>query len=186
MPRPGRQPIVEILKPILKERGFRKVALNWRKVKGDFIQVFNLQSGGFGDYYMLNMGLAIRSKGSSEQPTEASCDLRYRLDSLRRKQPGKPDVLDMETPMDPAIREQHIRRLTDESLKWLEEMASREAILDVIEKRKADPAAFARVWICRGAYEYAGVPLPKPAKSSKKKPAVQIIAVDIKSRFFKT
>lgn len=184
MPRPGRQPIVDLLKPLLKERGFAKERQNWRRTEGDFIHVFNLQSGAHGDYYFFNAGIYFRTLGDLQKPTEDQCGVRKRLDSHLRTEPDNRDVLRMDRGMRWEVhagqirrstleeaaempweeRAGHIRRLALEGVAWLERMSSREAILQVIEDRKRDKHSHPGVSVCREGYEYVGIPLqpPKP------------------------
>jgi hypothetical protein len=72
--------------------------------------------------------------------------------------------MDRDMPWDK--RSLHITRLAVEAVDWLEKISSREAILQVIEDKKADKMSHPRVVVCRQGYEYVGIPLlpPQPIK----------------------
>jgi hypothetical protein len=71
-----------ILKPVLKEFGFRKKGGTWWRQLDCFIQVVNIQGSQFSKRFYLNLGVYIKELGDVEWPAEYDCHIRVRLNSI--------------------------------------------------------------------------------------------------------
>ncbi len=71
---------VKFLSPLLRERGFKKSSMTWRKDQGESVAVLNVQRSQWdkADYYV-NLGLYFRALGEDKSPTENKCHVRVRL-----------------------------------------------------------------------------------------------------------
>lgn len=69
-----------VLGPLLKEHGFRKQHLNWRKDLGESIAVLNVQISPWGDRsYYVNVGVYLKVLGTELAPPHNRCHVQERL-----------------------------------------------------------------------------------------------------------
>ena len=71
-----------ILKPVLKEAGFRKKSGTWWKHTQGFTQVINIQGSQFSNRFFLNLGVYLHALGEQEWPAEYDCHIRARLSNI--------------------------------------------------------------------------------------------------------
>ena len=69
----------QIIKPRLKELGFKKSGLNWRRSLPDLVHVVNIQRSQWGPEFYINLGVYITALGSDDQPRHNRCHIRARL-----------------------------------------------------------------------------------------------------------
>jgi hypothetical protein len=68
------------LAPLLKEQGFKKERLNWRKDLGPSTAVLNIQVSPWGDRsYYVNVGVYLKVLGAEVRPTHNRCHIQQRL-----------------------------------------------------------------------------------------------------------
>jgi len=67
------------LKSKLKELGFKKSGLNWRRSTADAIHVFNVQKSQWGPEFYVNLGVYLVALGPEEKPPHNRCQVRQRL-----------------------------------------------------------------------------------------------------------
>jgi hypothetical protein len=66
--------------PLLKEQGFKKQRLNWRKDLGASIGVLNVQISPWGDRsYNVNVGVYLKALGEESSPPHNRCHVQERL-----------------------------------------------------------------------------------------------------------
>jgi len=71
---------IDELAPLLKEHGFKKERLNWRKGHGPSIAVLNVQVSPWGDRsYYVNVGVYLKALGTEARPTHNRCHVQQRL-----------------------------------------------------------------------------------------------------------
>lgn len=77
----SKEQLIECLKPVLKEQGFRKTRTTWRKSTDDLVFVLNDQGSQWSteDYY-INVAIYIKALGTEQNPTEYRCHIRDRID----------------------------------------------------------------------------------------------------------
>ena len=69
------------LSPLLKEQGFKKQRLNWRKDMGSSFAVLNVQISPWGDRsYYINVGIYLKSLGEETAPIHNNCHVPERLE----------------------------------------------------------------------------------------------------------
>ena len=74
--------IENLIKPHLKQIGFRKKGATWYREKLNFIQVVNVQGSQWSKIFFINLGIYLKDLGGEETPPEYKCHIRKRLDSL--------------------------------------------------------------------------------------------------------
>ena len=74
--------IEDLIKPYLKQIGFKKKGATWHRLKSDFIQVINIQGSQWSKIFFINLGVYLKELGNEETPVEYKCHIRQRLDSL--------------------------------------------------------------------------------------------------------
>ena len=71
---------VDELAPLLKQHGFGKQRLNWRKDLGPSFAVVNVQISAWGDRsYCVNVGIYLKSLGAERKPAHNRCHVQQRL-----------------------------------------------------------------------------------------------------------
>ena len=71
---------IDIAKVILKQNGFKKSNLTWRKENQKSIFVFNVQKSSWGgDRFYANIGVYFKSLGNEINPTENRCHVQTRI-----------------------------------------------------------------------------------------------------------
>ena len=82
-----KQELIDEIKPLLKEKGYKKVRQTWYKDDGTLIVVFNIQSSYYDkDDYYINLGVII--KALAEDGASASltnCHLQQRIEAENDK-----------------------------------------------------------------------------------------------------
>ena len=117
-----------ILKPYLKECGFKKRGSTWRRSEKGFIQVINIQGSQWSKRFYVNLGIYISGLTNKELPVEADCHIRTRLEEICGPDSGIIDLLNYE---DYSIEEQPrqniISFLNQSGVPWLEKCSNFEA-----------------------------------------------------------
>jgi hypothetical protein len=77
----SKEELIERLKPVLKEQGFKKTKTTWRKSVDGLVLVLNVQGSQWSkeDYY-INLGVYIQELGPRENPTENICHIQTRVE----------------------------------------------------------------------------------------------------------
>lgn len=65
--------------PGFKAAGFKKKAATWHRVRENTIDVFNVQTSQWSEYYYFNAGIYLRALGSHETPPSYQCDIQTRV-----------------------------------------------------------------------------------------------------------
>lgn len=99
--------MVEILKPLLKDNGFKKSATTWHKITDDIIFVLNLQGSQWGPEYYINLGVYLKALGSELKPKEYSCHIRRRIEHNNKT----------------------VESIVDEAMKWFNTHGNVEALI---------------------------------------------------------
>ena len=76
--------LVESMKPVFKEHGFKKTNLTWRKETSETILVFNIQKSQWGPEFYINLGIYLKALGVEKKPPEYHCHVQSRLDHDHR------------------------------------------------------------------------------------------------------
>jgi hypothetical protein len=114
-----------VLKPFLKEQGFRKKGASWWKHTEDFIQVINIQGSQWSKKFYINLAVYIRSLGDEEWPTEYKCHIRNRLESLVGDSKEIISLLDYEDfAPDELERKRICEILKEKGIPWLNKCSS--------------------------------------------------------------
>jgi hypothetical protein len=71
-----------LLKPCLKEIGFKKKGATWHRANSDFIQVVNIQGSQWSKIFYINLGVYLKQLGDEQTPVEYKCHIRTRLSQL--------------------------------------------------------------------------------------------------------
>lgn len=79
MPNEAARTIAEIIASTLKDAGFTKKKLTWRRERAQSIQVVEVQSSRFGELAFINLGVYFRELGASAAPDLVECHVRMRL-----------------------------------------------------------------------------------------------------------
>jgi hypothetical protein len=80
----SKEEIINILKPILKDCGFKKRKATWHKIKDEFIFVINVQRSQWGPEYYINLGVYLRALGSELTPPVNLCHIQARVEHNNR------------------------------------------------------------------------------------------------------
>jgi hypothetical protein len=95
--------LVDSLKPILKNYGFRNKGLNWFYENENIVKIFNIQKSHFGKQIYLNIGIKIKALEPKISCTLPGSQIGFRFDSLVRK-----EVLDFENNISNEVRSEEI------------------------------------------------------------------------------
>jgi hypothetical protein len=95
--------VVDSLKPILKNFGFRNKGFNWFYENENIVKIFNIQKSHFGKQIYLNIGIKIKALEPKISYTFPGSQIGFRLDSLVRK-----EVLDFENNISNEVRSEEI------------------------------------------------------------------------------
>ncbi len=91
--------VVDSIKPILKDYGFKKKGLNWFWEDQDIIKIFNIQRSQFSRKIYLNIGIKIKTLEAALTYTFPGAHIGFRLDHLIKEK-----YLDFESGMDSNSR----------------------------------------------------------------------------------
>lgn len=101
--------IVDSIKPILNEYGFKKKGLNWFSENDNIVKIFNIQKSQFGKQIYLNIGIKIKALESKISNTFPGSQVGFSLDHLLSA-----GVLDFENNLDSKMRcEEMIKLLSN-------------------------------------------------------------------------
>lgn len=77
----SKEELVERLKLVLKEHGFKKTKWTWRKSTDGLALVLNVQGSQWSnDDYYINLGVYIQELGPKESPSENICHIQARIE----------------------------------------------------------------------------------------------------------
>ena len=81
----SKEQLTDCMKPVFKQKGFRKVKTTWRKTTDELIYVVNIQGSQWSneDYY-INVAIYIKALGTEINPTEYRCHVRSRIDQEKK------------------------------------------------------------------------------------------------------
>jgi hypothetical protein len=82
MPDKAASTIAHIIAPTLKEAGFRKNELTWRREREPSIQIVEVQPSRLGDLAYINLGVYFRELGANTAPDITECHVRARLNGV--------------------------------------------------------------------------------------------------------
>lgn len=68
-----------LLKPFLKQNGFKKKSATWHKMVGDFIQIISIQGSPYSKRFNIYLGIYFRDLGDKLSPNEAESNIRITL-----------------------------------------------------------------------------------------------------------
>jgi len=113
-----------ILKPTLKELGFRKKGGTWWNHSDDYIQVISIQGSSYQKVFYINLGVYIREIGNNEWPAELDCHIRIRLNSYIDNNEIN-DLLNYEDyEPDELSREKLLTYIQNDAIEWLNKCSS--------------------------------------------------------------
>ena len=124
-----------ILKPLLKEAGYKKKGATWHHLGEHFIRVLNIQGSQWSTSFYLNLGIYIRGLGDDLKPTEYQCHVRERMDGIVPSKIEASDLLDFT--IEVPEREEKLRVvILIYVLPWLEEKSSTDGLRSYLTKEK--------------------------------------------------
>jgi hypothetical protein len=127
----------ELLKPCLKELGFRKRGGTWHRSVDDVIHVVNLQSSQWSKVFFVNLGVYFTAIGSKERPAEYSCHVRTRLSQLVPDLRRLAYLLDLHSK--DFVQEEgaeFVGLLLHYGVPWLEQCSKRDGLLAAADANK--------------------------------------------------
>ena len=82
-----KQTLINDLRPLLKDRGYKKIRQNWYRDDDDLIIVFNIQNSYYDkDDYYINLGIIIKQiAADGEGICLSNCHLQQRIDAKNDK-----------------------------------------------------------------------------------------------------
>jgi hypothetical protein len=107
-----RNVVLDALTEEARENGYKPVGkVYFYKEHPEVICVLNLQRSAWGPQHYLNAGVALTRLSTSKRPKFSGFHVLWRADSLAPEESKSPlsRALDLETPMDDAVRHQTIR-----------------------------------------------------------------------------
>lgn len=126
-----------ILKPLLKEAGYKKKGATWHHSSEHFIRVLNIQGSQWSSSFYLNLGIYIRGLGEDLTPTEYKCHVRERLDGIASNRIEASDLLDFTKSIEASDREEKIKVLISTyALPWLEGKSTIDGLSSYLTKEK--------------------------------------------------
>ncbi|WDT84405.1 DUF4304 domain-containing protein [Alteromonas sp. 009811495] len=124
MASPEKKHLENVLKPYMKEKGFKKKGGTWCKDVGDFLQVVNIQGSPYSKMFYINLAVYIKALGNNVWPAEHDCHIRIRLNSFCLEQ-GVTELLNYEDyGFDGQPREKLLEILESDGLPWLDKCSS--------------------------------------------------------------
>jgi len=121
MPSEEQKRLVAALKPLLKERGFRKKGATWHRRVDEFIQVVNVQGSQWSKKFYLNLGIYITQLGDMETPPEYHCHIRNRVNELAPDRQRYLQLVDLENDVPDEVRFSGLLAIVDQqAIPWLE------------------------------------------------------------------
>ncbi|RLE23550.1 MAG: hypothetical protein DRJ65_11625 [Acidobacteria bacterium] len=137
MPSDEKKQFEVLLKPCLKHAGFSKKAATWYRCTENTIQVVNLQGSQWSKIFFINLGVYLRSLGSSKQPAEYDCHIRTRLSQIVRNRYRLSELLDAHSVDFRAIDRSDLPTiLVMHALPWLEKCSTKEGCAEEIAARR--------------------------------------------------
>ena len=127
MASPEKRHLAELLKPLLKSKGFKKRGATWWRHLDGFIQVINIQGSQWSKKFYINLGVYICEVGDKEFPTDPDCHVRRRLEAICGPQSGILELLNYEdfAPDEPP-RSELADMLEEHGLVWLDRCSTLE------------------------------------------------------------
>ncbi len=117
--------IEALLKPALKEQGFRKKGGTWYRECDIAIQVVNLQGSQWSKTFYINLGVYLKSLGDKLQPAEYECHIRTRLSQLVPDMHHLNELCDVHSKVfEDMDRSDLVLLLINYGLQWLEDCSS--------------------------------------------------------------
>ena len=114
-----------LIKPLLKKKGFRKRGSTWWRHSDDFIQVVNIQGSQWSKNFYINLGIYIRDLGDKQWPAEEQCHIRHSLESIYGVESGIVKLLNYEDYAPEALPRKRLSEMLEQGgLNWLEECSN--------------------------------------------------------------
>ena len=108
-----------LLKPFLKNHGFKKTSTTWRKPVDNFIQIISIQGSPYQKTFQIYIGVYICDLGDKKNPSEADSNIRITLNTYA-KETEISKLLDFEKwEIDELPREEILEILEQYGLNWL-------------------------------------------------------------------
>ena len=127
MPSDEKKHLEKLIKPLLKNKGFKKRGSTWWRQLDKFIQVVNIQGSQWSKKFYINLGVYIRELGDKEYPAETDCHIRNRLESIYGPESGILNLLNYEDyGPDELPRDKLNEMLEEGGLNWLVECSNYE------------------------------------------------------------
>ncbi|MCA0753727.1 DUF4304 domain-containing protein [Paenibacillus sp. N4] len=90
-----KEELIERLKQVFEEKGFKKSKTTWRKLTDDLILVLNVQGSQWNeDNFYINVGVYIKALELEQNPTGNVCHLRDRIEQNQTFESLVKEVLD--------------------------------------------------------------------------------------------
>jgi hypothetical protein len=126
--------VSETVAPLLRQHGFKKDRLTWRREEPESILVLNFQHSQWSDLYYINLGVFFRTLDVNDKPSSHHCHLQVRLDTIAGDPTCLAEACDFESGLPQAQRAAVLQReISQSALPWLSERATlsgtREALL---------------------------------------------------------
>jgi hypothetical protein len=116
--------ILGVLTPVLRNAGFVKKGLIWRRKRGDFTDVLSVQRSQWGPVCYINLGLSINALSETPLPLPHRCHVEGRLSEHNIQ-----TALDGDSGMSEDERLDRIDRgLREEALPWFDAASSIDAL----------------------------------------------------------
>jgi hypothetical protein len=96
MASPEKRHLEELLKPLLRSKGFKKRGATWWRHLDGFIQVINIQGSQWSKKFNINLGVYICRLGDKEFPADPDCHVRRRLEGICGSESGILELLNYE------------------------------------------------------------------------------------------
>lgn len=118
-----KEDLINILKPYLKNSGFKKSKATWHKITDDIIFVFNIQGSQWGQEYYINLGIYLRVLGLELNPSENLCHIQTRIEHNNKT----------------------IESIIKEAMEWFDTHGSIRALKRLYIQNKLPPMTFVKV-----------------------------------------
>jgi|APSaa5957512622_1039677.scaffolds.fasta_scaffold25808_3 hypothetical protein len=133
MPSEEQKQLVNALKPLLKQHGFRKQGATWHRQVPGYIQVVNVQGSQWSKTFYINLGVYITQLGDKETPPEYDCHIRNRVNDLAQDRRRYIALVDMENDIPPDTRLPELLAVVEQyAIPWLEKYSNLDGIKDWI------------------------------------------------------
>ncbi|QJE95011.1 DUF4304 domain-containing protein [Luteolibacter luteus] len=156
MPSDEKRVLLRAIAPVMKAAGFKKKDATWHRVRGGFIQTFNVQGSQWAKSFYLNLGIYITELGDEATPLEYRCHIRIRVGHLADDRARYEELLDMENSIPHDMRFQELNDIIAlTAIPWLEELSDCQGIRNWISREQQDGL------ILKSVFDHYGATRPK-------------------------